>query len=251
MIRKTDNYNRYNAAKDRFLKAAICNFFTREFPKLFGPVIREKLADELMALVLALYPERSRLQHGQMLWNALDKTTRATSSRRSYVPVILSVITSQDIEQLAQGAPMSRIARNAIARMIREAYEQGGILSSRDIGLLTLRDPSTVSAIRISYEKEHNCTLPHTGLLHDIGSGVSHKAVIIHKIMIEKKDPADVARETSHSQKAVDRYLVDYHRVRTAYEHNPDIDYVHLVTNLSKHLVKEYVEVITHENLSS
>jgi len=89
--------------------------------------------------------------------------------------------------------------------------------------------------------------LPHTGLLHDIGSGISHKALILRKIILEKKDPADVARETNHSQKAVDRYLNDYHRVKTAYMHNPDIEYIHLVTNLSKYLIKQYVEIICHE----
>jgi len=248
MIKKPDSYNRYSSARDRFLKTAISNFFAREFPKFFGPVMREKLADELLSLLIALYPEGNRLQHGQILWNALDKTTRATSPRRNYVPVILSIITEQDIDQLVQGVPMTRIARNAIARIIREAYSQGGILSSRDVGLITLRDPSTVSTIRISYEKEQNCTLPHAGSLHDMGSGLSHKAVIIHKVMVEKKDPADVARETNHSQRAVDRYLIDYQRVKTAYSHKSDIGYVHLVTNLSKHLIKQYVEVMHYEN---
>jgi len=248
MIKKPDNFNRYHAAKDRFLKAAIINFFAREFPRFFGPVIREKVADELMAIMLSLYPQANRLQPGQMLWNALNKTTRATSIHRRYVPVVLSVITEHDIQQLSQGTPMSQIARNAIARMIREAYRQGGILSNRDVGLLVLRDPSTVSSMRIAYEKQHRCTLPHTGIVHDIGSGLSHKTVILRKIIKEKKDPADVARETNHSQRSVDRYLNDYHRVVTAYEHNPDIDYVHLVTNLSKHLIKQYLEIITDES---
>ena len=247
MIKKPDCYNLYNSAKDRFLKAAISRFFTREFPRLFGPVIREKLADELVVLFLSLYPQAQRLQPGQILWNALDKSTRATSPRRSYRPVVLSVITPEDVEQLTQGAPMRQITQNAIARMIREAYEQGGILSTRDVALLTLRDPSYVSSIRLDYEKKHQCSLPHTGLLHDIGSGVSHKSVILRKIIIEKKDPADVARETNHSQKAVDRYLNDYHRVCTAHAHNPDLEYVHLVTNLSKHLIKQYLEIMNHE----
>lgn len=148
---------------------------------------------------------------------------------------------------MAQGTPMSAITRAAIARIIKEAYAQGGILSSRDIGLLTLRDPSTVSALRLAYEKEHDCQLPHTGLLHDIGTGVSHKAIILRKVIIEKKDPAVVARETGHSQKAVDRYLYDYHRVKTVYDHNPDIDYIHQVTALSKYLVKQYVDIIHRE----
>ena len=116
MIKKPDTYNRYHSAQDRFIRSAFSNFFAREFPKLFGPLMRERLADELLTLVAELYPETHRLQPGQMLWNALDKTTRATSPRRSYVPVVLSVITPQDIEELAQGASMTQIARSAIAR---------------------------------------------------------------------------------------------------------------------------------------
>jgi len=247
MIKTADCYNRYHSAQERFLKATLSNFFAREFPKLFGPVMREKLAEELLALVTAFYPESNHLQPGQIFWNALDQTTRATSPQRNYVPVVLSLITQADIAQLAHGTPMTQIARQAIARMIQEAYSQGGILSSRDLGLLTLRDPSIVSALRLHYEKEQNGPLPHTGLLHDIGSGVSHKTLILRKIIVEKKDPADVARETNHSQKAVDRYLQDYHRVKTAYLHNSDIEYLHLVTNLSKHLIKQYVEIIDYE----
>jgi hypothetical protein len=247
MIKTPDCYNRYHSAHDRFLKATLNNFFAREFPKLFGPIMREKLAEELLALVTALYPETNRLQPGQIFWNALNKNTRATSPRRNYVPVVLSLITLADIAQLSHGTPMTQIARQAIGRMIQEAYSQGGILSSRDLGLLTLRDPSTVSTLRLTYEKEQNCTLPHTGLLHDIGSGVSHKTLILRKIILEKKDPADVARETNHSQKAVDRYLQDYHRVKTAYLHISDIEYIHLVTNLSKHLINQYLEIICHE----
>lgn len=248
MIKKPLCHTRYSSAHQRFLKSVIENFFAREFPRFFGPVMREKLAEQLLGIFENLYPQQSRLKPGQMLWNALHKDTRAVSEKRSYVPVILSLITPQDIDQLTQGTAMSEITRSAIARIIKEAYAQGGILSSRDIGLLTLRDPSSVSSLRIRYEKEHSCQLPHTGLLHDMGSGVSHKALILRKVIIEKKDPAVVARETNHSQKAVDRYLNDYHRVKTVYEQNSEIDYIHRVTALSKHLIKQYVEIIRHEN---
>jgi hypothetical protein len=247
MIKPPYRQTQYSSAKQRFLRPVIINFFASEFPRFFGPVMREKIADEMLHIIESLAPESNRLQPGQILWNALDKNTRATSEKRKYVPVVLSIITSQDIDQLSQGAPMLKITRNAIARIIRQAYEQGGILSTRDVALLILRDQSYVSCLRIQYEKEHNCMLPHTGLLHDIGSGVSHKAIILRKVILENKDPTDVARETRHSQKAVDRYLIDYHRVKTVYHHNPDIDYIHHVTDLSKHLVKQYVEIINCE----
>jgi hypothetical protein len=247
MIKQPDCHNRYNSARNRFLKPAIQDFFARELPRFFGPMMREKIAEQLVAIFEDLHPDSSRLNPGQILWNALHKDTRATSTKRSYVPVVLSIITPEDIDQLSSGTLMSEITRKAIARMIREAYAQGGILSTRDVSLLTLRDASYVSSIRIQYEKEHACNLPHTGLLHDIGSGLSHKAIILRKVVIEKKDPAYVARETNHSQKAVDRYLTDYNRVKTVYDHNSDIDFIHIATGMSKHLIKQYVEIIEHE----
>jgi hypothetical protein len=238
---------RYNAAKERFFKPAVVNFFAREFPRLFGPVMREKLAEELITLFERLSPETKRIKPGQILWNALDKRTRGDSPHRRYVAVVLSLITEDDIEQLTTGLPMSHITKKAVARIMTEAYAQGGILSSRDIGLLTLKDPTKISAIRKTYEKEHGCTLPHTGSLHDMGSCISHKTTMIRKVIVEKKDPADVARECNHSQKAVDHYLKDYHRVKTVYQHNNDIDYIHMVTGMAKHVVKQYLELIDDE----
>ena len=145
---------------------------------------------------------------------------------------------------------MTEIARQGIARITKEAYEQGALLSMRDIGLLTWRHSSAISGYRKQYEKEHNVILPHTGSLQDMGSCISHKTSIIRKVIIEKKDPASVARECNHSQKAVDRYLKDYHRVRTLYQKNTDIDFIHIVTGIAKHVVKQYVAIIKCQNSS-
>ena len=246
MIKAPDSVKRYNAAKHRFLRPVLINFFAREFPKLFGPVMRERITDELIDLFEKTTPETNRIKPGQILWNALDKNTRGDSLNRRYVTVVLSVITENDVEQLANGVPMSVVANNAIARMYKEAYEQGGVLSTRDMGLLTLRSSSWVSQLRLKYEKDHDCLLPHTGLLHDMGSCISHKTTIIRKVLVEKKDPADVARECNHTQRAVDRYLKDFHRVKTAYKQNQDDDYVHIVTGIAKHVVKQYIEMINH-----
>ena len=108
MIKKPDTYRRYNSAQTVY-KSAFSNFFACEFPKLFGPVMREKLADELLTLVANLYPETQRLKPGQVVWNALDQTTRATSPRRrdsrtcpfSYHPTGM-------LNNSAQGTPMAK-----------------------------------------------------------------------------------------------------------------------------------------------
>jgi len=77
---------------------------------------------------------------------------------------------------------MSQIMEQAIARIIQEAYAQGGLLSMRDIGLLSWRYSGAISPYRKKYETEHDVTLPHTGSLQDMGSCISHKSMIIRKL---------------------------------------------------------------------
>lgn len=244
MIEASYRIKHYSSASHRFFKPVVMDFFAKEFPKAFGPIMREKMADELIELFEKTAPEIQRIKPGQILWNALDKNTRASSPKRRLVSVVLSLITEKDIEELKSGIRMSEIHKSIIARIIREAYNQGGILSSRDVGLLLVKDLPYISNLRIEYEKENNCILPHTGALHDMGSSISHKKIIIRKVVVEKKDPAQTARECNHSQRSVDRYLKDYYRVKTAYEKSNNKEFVHHVTGISKHVVEQYIEII-------
>ena len=243
---RTNSYgiNHFHPAKQRFLKPLIMQFFTEQFPKYFGPIIREKLADELIKLLHRACPRTELLRPGQLIWVALHKDTRGDSPHRKLVPVVLSLITEEDVDSLEKGTPHSVVTANAIARMITQAYQQGGILSMRDLALITMRHSSSVSAIRRQYEEAHQCVLPHTGVLHDMGSCISHKRMILKKILIEKKDPATAANECGHSQQAVDVYLKHYYRVETAYEHQPDPEYIHRVTGIPTHVVIEYIDIL-------
>jgi hypothetical protein len=247
MITQPVCVKQYSSAKQRFLKPIIMAFFQNEFPKLFGPLMQEKIADELIAIFERNSPDTKTLKPGQALWNALDKHTRGDSPHRRFVPVVISLITPDDISELTKGVKPTVIAKDAIARIIKEAYQQGGILSTRDIALLTLRNTSNTSHLRSSYEKEHDVILPHTGALHDMGSTVTHKAAIVHKVIVEKKDPAFAAKVCNHSQRAVDHYLKDYNRVKTVYEHNQDTTFIHHVTGIAKHVVNQYIKIIQNE----
>jgi len=77
-----------------------------------------------------------------------------------------------------------------------------------------------------------------------MGSCISHKAAIVVKTVYEKKSKPLVAKETKHTQKAVDRYLKDFYRVRTCYRSQPDPDFICQVTGMSAHLVNQYVNII-------
>jgi hypothetical protein len=246
MIQAASSVKHYSSAHDRFLKPAIVNFFEREFCGMFGPVVRENIADALIDLFNSLCPESSRLKPGQIIWNALDKRTRADSEKRRYKPVILSLVTDDEVSMFEKGSSVSTIRKNVMARMIKEAYQQGAVLSTRDLSLLLIFSASALSHQRIDYEKEQNTVLPHTGVIHDMGTTLTHKRIIIYKHVVEKKDPSIVARETNHSQLAVDKYLKDFNRVKTLVNDNKDINFIHHTTNISRQVIQQYLQIINN-----
>jgi hypothetical protein len=139
-----------------------------------------------------------------------------------------------------QGKSVKIIRKQIIARIIREAFQQGGILSTRDAGLILAQDCSVISRARIEYETAHQTVLPHPGVLHDMGSTVTHKQMIVHKYVVEKKATNIIARETNHSQRAVDHYIRDYNRVKTLLDENKDLMFIHMATKIAKPVVAQY-----------
>lgn len=244
MMPKPPYVKKYSSAKVRFLKGTLDNFLQRELPKLLGPILRDKLVDELIKLLDATLPSKDYLKPGQMVWNAVDISTRADADNPKFVPMILTIIDEDDIEKLSNGVKMKDVRKHAIARIINEAYAQGGLLSMRDISLFSWRHDGVISQYRQQYEKEHELTLPHTGSLQDMGTCVSHKNIIIKKIIFDKKDPYTVAKETNHSMWAVDHYLKDYRRVEYCFRENKNIEFTIAATGLSKLLVKQYWNIL-------
>lgn len=248
MIPLPDSYKRYHSARARFVRPVLTRFFEREFPKLLGPILRDRLVDELLKLFDGLVLPKDHLIPGQVLWNAVDRTTRADSPQCKLVPVVLTLMDEKDCTDLSNGTAMSKIAARSIARITREAYAQGGLLSMRDIGLFSWRSTSAISQYRKAYEQQNNITLPHTGSLHDMGSCITHKGAILRKLLLEKKDTRTVARETNHTVQAVERYLNDFRRVQHCYEKERSIDFIVTATALAKHVVLQYIDIL--ENLN-
>lgn len=246
MIPKTPSVKHYSSAHDRFLKPAIVNFFKREFCSLFGPIVRENIADAIIDLFNSLCPESSRLKPGQVIWNALDKRTRADSEKRRYKSVILSLVTDDEVSMFEKNCSIKEIRQNVMARMIKEAYQQGAVLSTRDLSLLLVSSAAWLSQQRIEYEKQNQTILPHTGVIHDMGTTLTHKRIIIYKHIVEKKDPSIVARETNHSQASVDKYLKDFNRVKTLVNDNKDIEFIHHTTNIARPVIRQYLQIINN-----
>jgi len=234
----------YSSADKRFLKPAIENFFKTEFAKSFGPSVRSFIADELIKIFQANNRNINSIKPGQLLWNAVHKNTKSGSRNMKLVPIILTLVSDDDISKLEKGVKTPEHRQNVIARMLKEAYAQDALLSMRDVGILLTINESNATVSRKKYEGKHNVLLPHPGNLQDMGTCITHKYQIIYKCVVEKKDPVTAAKETNHTIMAVDRYLKDFNRVKTLYLDGKDEQYIHLVTKLSLYLIAQYVNII-------
>jgi len=244
MIIRSDASHHYSSAHKRFIKPCIERFFETELPKTFGPNLRSIIAEKLLDIFYANNVDAKTLKSGQVLWNAVDKNTRVDAVNMKTIPVIMTLVNNEDVNRLENGMPMSENRQYVIARITKEAHQQGALLSMRDIGILLSINPSTISSTRIAYEKKYNTALPHTGNLQDVGTCLTHKYQIVYKSIVEKKNPKTIASETKHSIKAVDRYLKDFHRVKTLYLDGKDTKYIRVVANISEHVSKQYIEMI-------
>lgn len=243
------DHKHYHSAHRRLLQASIAQFFETNFPRWFGPEIRERIAQDLLRLMEDQCPDTTALRPGQCVWNAVAIDTRADSSKLRLIPVVLTMVDDEDITQLEASKSLTEVTQHAIARVLDEAYQQGALLSMRDVGLLTWHRESQMTTYRQAWEAAHGRTLPHPGTLQDMGTCITHKTAIVVKAVYEKKDTRLVAQETKHTQEAVDRYLRDFHRVRICYRKTPDQDFICQVTGMSAHLVKQYIDIIEqHEN---
>jgi hypothetical protein len=242
----------FSSAHRRFFDAAIHRFFKEHFPGLAGDELLKIITTKLIELIQTYACEITRIKPGQMLWIAVDKNTRADSYKVRYKPVVLTLVHPDEIGTLEQGnQSLPSLTASTIARMCKESYDQDALLSMRDMGLILKRTCCHISSLRKEYEKEHSTLLPTPAVLQDMGSGVTHKANILRKILIEKKDMAVVRYETNHTQQAIDRYLKDYRRVEILLHESKDIAYIAQITQLSVYLIKQYQNIYHETNASN
>ena len=232
----------YASLHKKSLDAACDRLLIECLPNITGKYMRKLIVDELIKLFHTYTIPSERLEPGQMLWTAVDVTTRASSKDAKYKPVVLTLLTSDEIDIMKSGkrSPPS-LFPDTIARLCEEAYAQGALLSVRDIAVITKRDLAETSKRKLEYEQRTQRTIPNVGSIHDMGTTISHKNLILRKILIEKKDMNTVRRETHHTQRAIDHYLRDYRRVEMLLNESKSIEYITQITRLSKHLIKQYV----------
>lgn len=251
----SDRFSRqyYKATYGPLAQKTLHNVLKRELMDQFGFENMGLIADGLIRRFLELLdgysPDRIRLLPGQMLWLAVarnEKTGYGKSMLRSkLVPVVLTVLSSEDLEAMANDRKSLRELRpRVVARILKEAEAQGGVLALSDVGAILGVSLSTVSEAVRAYCKEHpDEVLPYRGTLHDLGPTKTHKLQAI-ELKFMGCLTREIARQIHHDPSSVDAYQRDFERVYQLYRDGKDSNQISFLTKLSRQLVEEYIGLI-------
>src|SRR5260370_10908434 len=232
--------------REKSLQNALSHRIAQDFPRVGGERIRQFCAEAILEVVNQHLRPRDHLQHGQVVWLAVSLNDPPARKKRirdtELVPVILDLSTNDDLQAiLARVKPQERLRRKAI-RLCQQAHAQGALLSNVDLAELLNRSDSQLASVLAAHERQQQMLIPRRATLHDVGSGLTHKAIICRK-HAEGKTSDQIARETHHSLDAVDRYLADFARVRQCRQLRMSLEQIAFTLNHIRCLLHHYPDL--------
>jgi hypothetical protein len=130
--------------------------------------------------------------------------------------------------------------------MIRQAYEQGALLSGSQLAVISGYSAASVKAHTRAHEKATGEVLPTRGIVEDIGRGTTHKKQIVAR-HLHGESTSEIARATNHTPRSVERYISRFEQVRELVlylEKDPDPMVIARILGCSQQLVAEYLELL-------
>jgi hypothetical protein len=243
--------NRVRRLNAKSLRNMLLYKFIHEYGYGKGLVAASAIVDDIVKLIQTFYVDTSHLKIGEMLWVAAVKGQsqfygkNINNTKKKVIK--LSVFNEDDIQKLGDkrvSFKEIRIAR--VARWINEANQQGAGLTLEDLSALIAINQSKLSEDLVKYQKKTKKLLPLRGYIEDIGGGTTHKKQIIDLHLQNYLSP-DIARMTSHSKDAVDRYINDFQIISTLAK-KFDRNIIPILARKSKSLVEEYLKICqTHK----
>lgn len=145
-----------------------------------------------------------------------------------------------DLEALAQYG-LGGLRRHRLARLTRQAYDQGALLSYEDLAMLLTTSPSTVKR-DAHYLRHQGLFILTRGMKHDMGPGLSHKTLILD-LYFKGYTFTEIERQTNHSEVSIKRYLADFIQIASLHHQRFSPGQIRRIAQKSERLVREYLRL--------
>lgn len=249
------NKNRYESIPKRSYFNAIVKLLEEEYKIVGSRKVIAMIAEDIVELHKEFYPDIEKRSFGQIVW----QTTAATEKKPSYgkkaedykiKTVILPLVTKEDVEQriksyYGKGNYDKQQERDisVMARLVKSAYEQGGILSGAELSVLLNRTVGTIGRYMKLYHQRNKDILPTKGMMLDQGSKPTHKGSIVE--LYEQGYPEiDIARLTNHSIEAVGRYIKSYKNIKLLMEKKFSLIDMVRISGMGRSTVIQYRDLV-------
>lgn len=246
MHKRLSNKATYGPLSQKTLHSAL----KRELLTNFGfenmVLIADLLIDRFLAIVTEFSVPLDRLHPYQTMVIGVDKREKfgygTPIANVKLRPAIVSLITPEEILELAEGAPLRELQPRIAARIIEEAYAQDAVLTLSIVGLLFGVSQTTISGWIQKYKQAHpEQVLHYAGAVFDLGRTQTHKGPVL-MLHYQGLLTQEIARRTNHEPHRVDKYLKDHQRIVAAHQAEHSFDEICLLTGLSPSLVQEHLD---------
>lgn len=154
--------------------------------------------------------------------------------------VVLTLDAPED-KEIYQEHGLQVLRRQVILRITNEAKDQRALLTIKDL----------VRLLKVSYSTVKRCiktlrldgfSVPIRGSVKDIGP-MSHKAKIV-ELYVKGYTETEIKRNTEHSLRSIERYIVDFSKVLVLKERGMAFDTIRQIVGLSERVMKDYLSLI-------
>lgn len=252
-IRRTDRQETFAPLRDKTLKNVLRHQFMTEFGYENKVIFAQEMIDRILATIEAFTKEAVRLKPGQMLWMAVPDDGRKHTKRRMrdirQVPVVLDLVTDDELKELAEGQEYADIRRRRQARLLQQAREQGGVLAQSDLAGITLRHRKQVGGDIRAYQKANGCILPYRGTVQDVGATLTHKVEVVRLLEAGYLEPEICEKlAISHDLSSVENYAQTYKNVLKLVERGFAPWEVASILSIGRRLVDTYIQLIAEHH---
>jgi len=239
--------------KDKSLRQHLLYNFLNNYGYDKGSVTAKAIIDDILKLiedyflVSSIDDDLHHIQYGQLVWMAVpvdEFPQRAKPIANTRMkPVVLTFVNDEDVDHLTNGLSSGGLKKRRIMRWVDEAFDQGALLTQLDLSILLGCCNAIVSKYCNEIQSDGHL-LPTRGNIHDMSGAITHKREII-TLYLEGYLTNKIAVLTNHSKEAVDRYIKDYHRVETLWEHGiTNLDDISNLSRLSKRVAEQYIDLL-------
>lgn len=247
--RRTHRQETFSPLRDKTLANVLRHLFITEFGYDKKVFIAEAIIVRILETLDAFLKPAALLQPGQMLWMAVahdgHKHAHRPLKEVPQVPVILSLVTGDDLQALAAGEDFREVRRRRHARLLKQAFALDGVLAQGDLAAITLTSQRQVSEDIARFQQAEGHLLPYRGSVQDIGATLSHRLEVARLLEAGYLEP-EICQKLSpiHDLRSVENYAQSYKNVIKLLERGFAPDEISAILRISERLVNAYIEIV-------